>query len=53
MTVSELIALLSTANPELEVVLEDLNGLHWKMESSLVRILDDEVILGSDDVNKS
>jgi hypothetical protein len=53
MKVCELIALLSSLDNSREVVLEDLNGLHWEMEPSLVRIEGGVVVLGAKDINES
>ena len=52
MTVLDLIQLLSTHDLDRDVVIEDLNGLYWKMEPSLVRLVDDDVVIGTADLNK-
>jgi len=41
MLVKELVALLSAQDQSLEVVLEDLNGLHWDFNPGLVHVESD------------
>lgn len=49
--VSDLIKLLETFPKAAEVVLEDLNGLHWAMENSLVGFANGVVVIGSQNIN--
>lgn len=53
MTVRELIDALEEFYGAAEVVLEDVNGLHWKMEPSLVRLDGGRVVIGAKDLNRS
>lgn len=52
MKVRELIHLLCEFDSGADVVIEDLNGLHWDLDLSLVGVDDDgTVVIGSKDIN--
>ena len=53
MTVSDLITQLQKLPSDLQVTLEDTNGLIWVFEADKhIRAVDGELILGSKDLNR-